>query len=82
MLCRMDENQLSIALKRLGKNVKLMRVDRDMTQETLALEAGIARANVSKLEHGDLNASAKTILRLAAALQVPPGDLWRGVGEG
>lgn len=66
------------ALAQLGLNVKLARVALRWTQEDLALDAGMTRANISKLERGLLNPSAKTIIRLAAALGTAPGDFFRG----
>lgn len=73
----MDEKS-SPALVRLGKNVKIARIEADFTQEQACLEAGLTRGNWSKLERGELNASAKTIIRVAVALGVDPGSLFAG----
>lgn len=66
-------------LKRLGKNVKLARVEAEMTQERLALEAGTTRSHISGVEAGQINASCATIFKLATALGVAPGRLFDGV---
>lgn len=66
-------------LKRLGKNVKLARVEADFAQDELAREAGTTRAHVSGVERGLVNISAATTFKLAAALGVPPSRLFEGI---
>jgi transcriptional regulator with XRE-family HTH domain len=59
----------------LGRNVRRYRKLKGMTQEQLALEAGMERSYVSDLERGERNPSVKALGRLAAALSVAPMDL-------
>ena len=66
-------------LKRLGKNVKLARIEAELAQDELAREAGTTRAHVSGIERGMVNISAATVFKLAAALEVDPGDLFQGI---
>jgi transcriptional regulator with XRE-family HTH domain len=56
----------------LGGNVRRYRKLRGMTQEQLALEAGMERSYVSDLERGERNPSVRALARLAAALAVEP----------
>ncbi len=74
----MDSTPPDPALERLGMNVKLARVARRWTQEQLALDAGMTRANISKLERGLLNPSARTIIKVAKSLGVEPGQFFEG----
>ena len=46
-----------------------------MTQEQLALEAGMERSYVSDLERGERNPSVRALGRLATALSVEPMKL-------
>lgn len=46
-----------------------------MSQEALALAAGLDRTYVSSAERGKRNVSLITIHRFAAALGVPPDEL-------
>lgn len=66
-------------LKRLGKNVKLARIEADFAQDELSREAGTTRSHVSGVERGLVNVSAATIFKLAKALGVPPGRLFDGI---
>lgn len=56
----------------LGANVRHYRKLKDMTQEELALEAGMERSYVSDLERGTRNPSVRALGRLADALGVAP----------
>lgn len=56
--------------------VKLARLERGLTQEQLALAAGCAQSEVSKLERGGRPpTSAALLTRLEVALGLAPGEL-------
>lgn len=59
----------------LGDNVRCQRKLKGMTQEQLALEAGMERSYVSDLERGQRNPSVRALGRLAKALGVRPNTL-------
>ena len=59
----------------LGENVRHHRKLRGMTQEELALEAGMERSYVSDLERGTRNPSVRALGRLAVALGIKPSVL-------
>jgi len=59
----------------LGVNVRRHRKLRGMSQEQLALEAGMERSYVSDLERGTRNPSVRALGRLANALGVLPSAL-------
>lgn len=59
-----------------GRSVKLRRTELDISQETLADQAGIARSFLSAIERGASQASIGTVWKLANALQCKPSDLW------
>lgn len=63
---RMDVVQL------LGENVRRYRKLKGMTQEQLAVIAGMERSYVSDLERGTRNPSVLALGRLAKALSVDP----------
>jgi transcriptional regulator with XRE-family HTH domain len=56
----------------LGRNVRRYRKLKGMTQEQLALEAGMERSYVSDLERGQRSPSVRALGRLAAALSIEP----------
>jgi transcriptional regulator with XRE-family HTH domain len=59
----------------LGANVRRYRKLRGMSQERLALDAGMERSYVSDLERGTRNPSVRALGRLADALSVEPYTL-------
>jgi len=56
----------------LGRNVRKWRLQRGMTQEQLALDAGMKRSYLSELERGLRNPTVRALTRLAAALSIEP----------
>ena len=59
--------------------MRVLRRDRGLSQEQLAAKAGLHRAYVGRVERGEQNISLDNILRLAAALEVDPSELVRGL---
>lgn len=56
----------------LGENVRHYRKLKGMTQEQLAVSAGMERSYVSDLERGTRNPSVLALGRLAKALSIDP----------
>ncbi|MGB6057604.1 MAG: helix-turn-helix transcriptional regulator [Microthrixaceae bacterium] len=54
----------------LGRAVRQIRSERGLSQENLALEAGLDRTYVSGIERGRRNPSYGSLLKLALALEV------------
>ncbi len=59
----------------LGKNLRKARERLDLTQEQVAERSGVQAGEVSRIEHGKRDPRASTIEKLAAAVEVPPGQL-------
>jgi transcriptional regulator with XRE-family HTH domain len=66
-------------LKKLGKNVRSMRLKRNWTQEKLADVADIHPVYVSYIEKGSRNPSITKILQIAHALECSPSDMFMGI---
>lgn len=62
-------------VKVVGDNLKRLRADRTLSLSDLARGSGVAKATLSALEGGRGNPTLETLSALAAALQVPMGDL-------
>ena len=62
-----------------GKNVKRLRLKRKLSQERLAELAGLHSNYIGRVERGQQTASVVYIVKLARALRVKPGDLFKGV---
>ena len=59
----------------VGKNVRLARQAIGLTQEQLALEAGLDLTYVGGIERGRRNPTVIALAKIAAALRVEPADL-------
>lgn len=77
------EEDLKLQLMGLGRRVDAVRALKDLTQEQVAKRAGLTRSTVGKIEDGTANPRLTTLLKVAAALEVPPAELLKGVsGDG
>ena len=59
----------------LAHRVKTLRLELGMSQEAMALEAGIDRTYASQIERGISNPSLRVICSIAEVLKVEPTDL-------
>jgi transcriptional regulator with XRE-family HTH domain len=62
-----------------AENVLIYRRRAGLSQEDLAFLAGLHRTAIGQLERGVSLPRIDTILKLAGALSVPPGDLFKGM---
>jgi transcriptional regulator with XRE-family HTH domain len=78
------------AIQRFGKQLQRLRTRRGLTQEQLAVKAGLVRIYVTKLEQGEHDPTLTMLVRLAKALRVSASELlgesvsasqWWQVGE-
>jgi transcriptional regulator with XRE-family HTH domain len=56
-------------------NLRRLRVKRALSQEALAVDAGVDRSYVGRIERGVENPTVETLDRLAKALEVPAAEL-------
>ncbi len=59
----------------LGENLRAARQERGLTQERVAHISGVQAGEISRIEHGKRDPQTSTLLKIAEALQVPPGRL-------
>ncbi len=74
-----DRHKREAVTKRFGQNLRRVREDRSLSQEALADLAGIHRTEASLLERGGREPELGTLLKLAAALDVPVAVLCEGI---
>ncbi len=67
-----DEN----GIKKFGNKLRKIRLDKNMTQEDVAFEAGIEPMQLSRIERGVINTSLSHILFIARALKIHPSELF------
>ena len=68
-------------LRGLGKRIRLLRVDRELSQEQLAKAAGMSRNFVSSVERGAHGVDVVRLVRVAAALDVDVAVLVSGPSD-
>lgn len=75
----MGSNDTREVLRRIGLNIKAERARRDLTQEALAHRAGVAVAQVARMERGESDTGISKYVLVARALNVSPELLLQGV---
>lgn len=70
---------LSSATATLGERIRARRRDLGLSQESLADQSGLHWTFVGQVERGRRNISLHNLLKVAAGLDIDPGDLVRGL---
>lgn len=60
-------------------NVERIRQSRGLTQEQLGWACGLHQTAIARIEEGQREPRLKTVFKLAAGLEVPPGELFVGI---
>lgn len=60
---------------KIGKSIRKIREEKEITQEQLALEAGLNRAYIGYIERGERNPTLKTLEKIAKILKVSTKEL-------
>lgn len=61
----------------VGRNIRALRLARDLTLAQLAMACELTKGQMSKIETGQVSSPLSTIDRIARALEVEPGTLLR-----
>ena len=73
----MDEEGQQRVKKRFGARLRQLRKARKMSQEKVALASDLDRSYLGRIERGEINVSLVNIERIAGALGVEAGELFR-----
>lgn len=68
-------------LQQLGNRIRLLRVQRGLTQEKLAERAGLTPKFLGEVERVETNPSATSLVRIAEGLAVDIGDLFNATTD-
>lgn len=66
--------------KKLGKRIRLARVEADLTQTELAQKMHAKQKSISRYETGDSMPSVETLVKLAKVLRKPSSYFLEGLG--
>lgn len=67
--------------KIVGANVRRLRRERGLSQETLAGDAGLAMRHLGRIERGEGNPTVAVLGKLAEVLGVHPSDFYETVNS-
>lgn len=68
-------------LKKLGENIRAIRLAKGLSQEKLAECSGLHRTYIGGVERGERNISLVNLVRLAKALDTPIEKLVKDIEE-
>jgi transcriptional regulator with XRE-family HTH domain len=67
-------------LVRLGAAIRAKRKELGVSQEELAITAGVERSNMGKIERGENNLSVLNLIRIADALDSKAAEIFGDAG--
>jgi len=74
----MQDNDREL-LEVLGRNIRFLRHAQGFSQESFAPICGINRAYLGRIERGEQNISTLNLIKIARALGVSVGKLFKGI---
>ena len=69
----MNESDLQI---KLGEKIRLYRMQKNMTQNGLAIECEFEKASMSRIEAGKANTTIRTLCKICNALDIHIAELF------
>ena len=75
----MDDAAKQEVKRRVGARLRQLRKAQKLSQEKVALKAGIDRSYYGAVERGENNVTPVNIFRLAEALEMEPAELLRNL---
>ena len=61
--------------KKLGENLRKLRLKKNLSQGDLATNLGVDRAYISNIENGRMNPTLSTLEKIAGALKISSSEL-------
>jgi len=74
-----ERKQVDAVARRFGDNLRRVRRREGLSQEELAIRASLHRTEIGKLENTERVPRVDTLIQLAGAMAVPPGELLDGI---
>lgn len=65
--------------KKIGKRIKIIRIERGITQTNLAKELGISQTNMSNIECGRVSVTVQNLLKLHEILRCSMADFFKDI---
>ena len=65
--------------RKFGEVVKELRLEKNLSQESLAFQSGIDRTYIGDIEKGNRNISLQIIIQLSQAFQISLSDFFKKI---
>ena len=62
--------------KKIGRNIKRLRKERDISQSELGMRCFKDKQAIEKIENGKVNPTAYSLYQISVALNIDPVELW------
>jgi transcriptional regulator with XRE-family HTH domain len=72
----MIANNFSGIFKKIGLKIKLLRIERKISQQDLAAACNFEKSNLARIESGRTNPTVATLLKICQVLDVPISQLF------
>jgi transcriptional regulator with XRE-family HTH domain len=72
----MIANNFSEFFKKIGLKIKLLRIERKISQQDLAAACNFEKSNLARIESGRTNPTVATLLKICQILDVPISQLF------
>jgi len=73
--CKFYYHVIMATAKKLGENLRKLRLEKNMSQGDLATALGVDRAYISNIENGRMNPTLSTLEKIAGALGISSSKL-------
>ncbi|MBQ8459175.1 helix-turn-helix transcriptional regulator [bacterium] len=68
-----------VTKRALGKNIKIERIRKDITQEQFAEMIDISLSHISKIEQGLTSPTAILLYKMSLVLKIPMEEFFKGI---
>ncbi len=62
-------------LKEMGMHLRRLREERKLSQDDLAVDSGIPKIQIQRIELAKINTTVGTLIKIASALDIEPKEL-------
>lgn len=70
------EKEEQLFIFKFGKHLRVLRLEKNLSQEMLANDANIPINQIGRIERGEISTSLNTIYKIANALEIDIKDLF------
>lgn len=70
------EQESEKLLKEIGNRIRVLRQEREISQQNLAAMCNFEKSNMSRIEAGGSNVTIKTLLTISQALEIHISELF------